>query len=121
MAAESRNQTKAITLQSGTPAGKYEVTMVLDRKYDGAVGWLALPNSLGGASYARLGLRDETYTILDLTNIKFLDADAACPKRDRWTPLDVKANGTNLYLIIEVPTQLTSALQVDVVFNLFKA
>lgn len=121
MAAQSRNQTKTITLQSGTTAGKQEIEVVLDRKYDGAVGWMALPNSMGGAAYVRIGLRDEVYTILDPTNIKFLDADAACPKHDRWTPLDVKADGTSLYIIVDVPSTLTSTLQVDVIFNLFKA
>lgn len=117
MSQKTRNQSFPINFPIGTN-GNQEVMIVLDRKYARATGIMVLVGSLGGATFVRVGLRDESSTILDPTNSKFLEAGVECPKPARWTPMDIPANGSNMYVQIQLPYALSSALQLDVVFLL---
>ena len=119
MASNQRNQTFPINFPAGT-AGTQEIPVVLDRKYTKANGVAAYVNALGGAPFLRIGLRDETVTLLENTNSKFLEAGIDCPKSQRWTNIEAPADGTNLYIIINLGAPLTATLSLDMVFSLVK-
>ena len=116
----NRTQTFAVTFPANTPAGTQEKTIQLDRKYAGTNGLAVYVNSGGGVSYVRLGLRDDNRDLQNLTNVQFYQAGIDCPKPARFTPVDAVADGTNLYVQVQIPETLTAELNLDVVFNLFK-
>lgn len=118
--ATSRNQSFSVILASGTTAGTYDTTIVLDRKYAASTGWAVYMNGLGGLTYVEIGLRDDTTDILNPTNSKFLEAGIDCPKTARLTPVQLICDGTNLYVQVKTSATLTSDLKMNVVFSLQK-
>jgi hypothetical protein len=115
---DNRTQTITVLLPAGTPAGTYEEKDILDTKYKRANGFATYVNKDGGVPNFKVGLRNDGAVFASPTNVTYFTASAACPKRDRLTPVAIACDNQNLTVQLVLPAPLTDDLNMDVVFNL---
>lgn len=116
----TRFQTKNIIVPAATPAGAtVEFRIDLDRLYRRTTGWVLFVNNNGGAAYLRVGLKDDTRTIMEVTNAEFIRATSSNNKGARFTAVYAKVDGQQLTIQVQVPpTGLTADANLDFVFSL---
>jgi hypothetical protein len=78
-------------------------------------------NKTGGIPTFQLGLRSDTQTFAQPTNVAYFQADAACPKAQRMTPVSILCDKTPTTITVVLPQALQEDLNVDVVFELERA
>ena len=110
-----------IAYPSGTTAGvKNDNEIVLDTEMDKVVGVAMYPISDGGVGAVRLGLRDNSGEIQELTHQDDYIDKGYGDYYARKKPLDVEARGRKIKVSTEIPDELTSELKFDLVFILKK-
>jgi hypothetical protein len=118
---ENRTFTANFKFAAGKSAGIYEVKTELDSQYDRANGVAVYLNKTGGITTFQLGLRSDTQTFVQPTNVAYFQADAACPKTQRMTRVSILCDKTATTITVVLPEPLTEDLDVDVVFELERA
>ncbi|OBQ52871.1 hypothetical protein JJL45_09185 [Tamlana sp. s12] len=117
--ANVKYQRLTIIYPTGTSAGsKRDNEIILDPEMSKAVGVAMYSISNGGIGAVRLGLRDNSGEIQEPTHQDdFIDKGYG-DYYARKKPLDIEARGRKVYVTVEIPEVLTSALSFDLVFVL---
>lgn len=113
-------QTERIQFPADTQPRTYRNEVILDSSYERCIGVTVIESQTGGISSYRIGIEDKDKTIIANVPKKFLMSEPAAGLKleNRVLPVNIKAGGHKVKIITDIPMQLTSELEYDIVFVL---
>ncbi len=117
---EIHYQTETIALPSATGAGSYTKEYILNSAYTRCIGIAVLESKTGGISTYRIGLDDKDNRYISAVHKNLLQSDKAAGMsfKDRFLPMNIKADGHRIKVTTVLPEPITSDLEYDIVFLL---
>lgn len=113
-------QNETITLPAQTEPRAYRHEIILDQSYEHCVGLCIIEVKDGGIPTYRVGVEDRNKTIVSPVNKNFLQGDksAGLKLENRVIPVNIRAEGSKIKIITDVPEKTKTEINYDVVLVL---
>ncbi len=113
-------QTETIAYNTGQKAGTLYKEVILNSAYTRCVGIAVLESKTGGIASYRIGLDDKDKQYISAVHKELLMSDKAAGLnvKDRFLPMNIKADGHRVKVATVLPQDLPNDLEYDIVFLL---
>lgn len=120
MAKEFFYQTETINYNAGTTARTLFKEITLDGAYERCAGIAVLESKNGGIASYRIGVddKDKQYISAVHKDLLLSDKSAGMETSNRFLPINIKAGGHKIKIATQIPVDLVSDLEYDIVFLL---
>jgi len=120
MKQESYYQSETIAYGTGTTASTYYKEITLNSSYERCVGIAVIESKDAALSSYRIGVADKDKQYISSVHKDMLRSHptAGLSNKERFLPVNIKANGHKIKISTTLPVQLTADLEYDVVLLL---